>query len=318
MKRLLSVVLCTVPFVPFAAQASCFDAPLLISRAHFPNPGSVTPYWRDIYSWTPGQPAVRLSTGAFPATERDHGSIALLPGGDLLFVHAAGGLTDPRIAQMSAQDLDGDMQGDGRVEVAAGAFDASAPALRAGRYVTTVLDTAEDGQIGMATYTSGTLSAFTLLTDDADYPDGYAFLSDDLLIHDIDGNGLSFLDLSTAAQTPANVSQSLARTPTASDAGSQIVFSALVGQTLDLFIADVLPGPALAPAVALVTTPDRTETAAQFNADGSCLAWISTPNVDVNGDPVVGPHSDVVIQDLATGTRQQMTTTRDIIEVYWH
>lgn len=299
------------------ASASCFDAPLLITRYHFPNPAAVTPNWQDIYAWTPGQASARLSTGAFPATERDHGGIIPLPSGELLFMHSAAGITDPRIARMSALDSDGDMQGDAWSELAAGPFDSTAPALRAGHYVTTILDAAGDGQIGHATYANGDLSAFTALTSDDTYPDSYTFVSDTLFLHDVDGDGLSFFDLATNVQTAAALSLPFARQPTAPANGAQVVFSALVGISLDLFIADVGPGPVLSNVTALVTTPQRTEGAAQFNADGSCLAWISTPNTDVDGNPIVGPYSDIVIMEMSTGTQMQMTTSRDIGAVHW-
>lgn len=300
-----------------SAYASCFDAPLLITRYHFPNPASVSPNWQDIYAWTPGQPSVRLSTGAFPTTERDHGGIIPLPSGELLFMHSAAGITDPRIARMSVQDSDGDMQGDTWTELAAGPFDSTSPALRAGHFVTTILDAAGDGQIGHATYSNGTLSAFTTLTSDASYPDGYTFVSDTLFLYDVDGDGLAFFDLGTHTQTAAAITLPLARQPTAPADGTQVVFSARVGNTLDLFIADVGPGPVLSNVSALVTTPQRTESSAQFNADGSCLAWVSTPSTDVDGNPIVGPYSDIVIREMSTGTQMHMTSSRDIGAVHW-
>lgn len=300
-----------------AAQANCLDRPLLIGRYHFPNPGAITPNWQDIYRWTPGASAIRLSTGAFPATERDHGSFAALPGGALLFQHSAAGGTDIRMDWMTALDADGDMSGDGRVTLSSGPFDIGGTAHRGGKVLATLLDANGDTQVGMASLTGTVLSPFAMLTADSTFPDTYAFLTDDLAIYDADGDGLRFVDLMTGTVTPAMVPQQFAREPSAPAQGDKVVFSALSGGTLDLFIADVLPGPSLSTPQPLIVTADRTEGSPAFSPDGQCLAWVSTPNVDSTGNPVQGPYADLFVRDMVTGTVTRLTYSRDLADVAW-
>jgi len=308
---------CLAALLPQGAAADCFDAPLFISRYFLTDPGAPGSSWQDLYAWTPGQPAVRLSTGAFPGVARDHTSPVALPGGEVLFQHSAGGGTDVTIARMEAADADGDMRGDGWADLASGGLEPSAMALRAGRVVTTVLDAAGEAQVGVASLSGGVLSPFVPVTADAAFPDGYTFLTDDIVLHDVDGDGLSLIDLASGAAAALATGLPLTRTPTAPEDGSFVVFAALNGASLDLYRAEVLAGPALGPPAVIVDTPDLSETAPRLSPDGACLLWLAAPPTDGTGAPVRGPYADLYIRDLATGETRRMSVSRDLGAADW-
>jgi hypothetical protein len=299
---------------------------LLIGRYHFPNPGQITPSWQDIYLWTPGQPAERLSRGAFPGVERDYTGFSAMAGRRVLFASSGPGGTDVTLGWMGIEDVDGDQQGDPYVELATGPLDLGTPVLRDGRVVMTVLDTDGDAQVGLASLSitmAGsspvtTISDFVALTADPGYPDGYSFVSADRVIYGVDGDGLAFIDLPGGTATPAPVPLQFVREPTVPASGDRVIFSALQGGSLDLFEAAILPGPGLGAPQPLFTTPDANESGAAISPDGRCLAWVSTPRVDANGDPVVGPYADIFVRDETLGQQLRMTVTRDIASVDWY
>lgn len=330
MRALAKSLIVALSIAGSPALADCFDETLLVSRYHYPNPGSVGVNFQDLYLLNfPPLPqtlpsVTRLSAGFNAPTRYDSLDAAFsVDGSRIVFVsNRDNASTD--IYVMDSADTNNDSQGDNLVRVTSDNVERFGLSWGPAGRLTYVSEPASYQTATAILTPAGALGSETTLTAH----------SGETSPPTLDATGAHVIAVFEETPFP-NRTHSLNHVSSSGGQVTQLIYDGVVNQSpslhpnnqtvfftssreggkMDVFQAAInlsTTPPTLGSLTNVTQTPNLSESDVKVSPDGNCIAYLAS---DLTSN--YGPNSDLYISDLAAQVTKRVTSTRDIGSFDW-